>query len=66
MDIAALILSVLAVLMSGASIVMLLAQKFSTHQIQMVPADSLRGTSDKGLDLEDFEIDTDPEFVDKH
>lgn len=41
MELAALILSVMALLMSSASIIWLLAKQLSTHQIQMVPAESL-------------------------
>lgn len=64
MAIAALILSVMALLMSGASLVLLLARKFSTHVIQPMPVDFM-GVDKNGLGLEDFELDEDPEFNEK-
>lgn len=60
---AALILSIIALLMSMASIIWLLAKQFSTHQIQMVPVDpfkdSLPGQIGKPF-AEDFREIGDP------
>lgn len=49
MEIAALILSLLAFLFSVANFIEMYAQKKSTHSIQMVPADQLLNTKDDFL-----------------
>lgn len=44
MELAALIISVIALMISIPSMVWLLAKQMSTHQIQMVPVDSITNT----------------------
>lgn len=59
MAIAALILSVIALFMSGALLIVFLAKNvFSSHTIQMVPADSLVGNGNsKPMGSEFLEFD---------
>lgn len=47
MDIAALVLSIIALLASGSCLVIMLAKNFfSTHQVQMVPVDPFKEMGD--------------------
>ena len=59
MELAALILSIIALLMAGATLVIFLAKNvFSQHTIQMVPADSIL-SSGKSIPLEEQFMDFD-------
>ncbi len=59
MEIAALILSIIALIMAGTNLVIYLAKHvFSQHTIQMVPADSIMA-SNKALPLEEQFVDFD-------
>jgi len=63
MDIAALILSVISLLISLGLLVFVLAKQFSTHQVQMVPMDVSFGKEMKEkYALEDFELDDDEDL----
>lgn len=56
MELAALILSILALLMSGTVLVIFLAKNvFSSHTIQMVPAESLASPMKTPVIGEEFE-----------
>jgi hypothetical protein len=66
MDIAALILSVISLLVSLGFGAWFMASKLSTHTVQMVSAESLLGGKKEDLGLEDFELDDDEEFSSKH
>jgi hypothetical protein len=61
MDVAALILSIISLIVSLTALIWLLAKHFSTHQIQMVPMDMHIGEAknSKLTGLEDFELDDD-------
>lgn len=58
MDLAALILSLIAILMSGTVLVIFLAKNvFSSHSIQMVPVDSLSPGKSRPMGQEFMEFD---------
>lgn len=65
MEIAALILSVLALIMSMGCVVVLIAQKLSTHKIELIDPAAIRELEeqDKVINKKINEIESDDEWI---